>query len=43
VQAIDSAALELYVAYRHYSADLKGVSYGVQDFDTVFSGAKISF
>lgn len=43
VQAIDSAALELYIAYRHYSADLKGTTVTVQDFDTVFSGAKISF
>lgn len=43
VQAIDSAALELYVAYRHYEADLKGTTLTVEDFDTVFSGAKISF
>lgn len=43
VQAIDSAALELYVAYRHYEADLKGTTVVVEDFDTVFSGAKISF
>lgn len=43
VQAIDSAALELYVAYRHYEADLKGTTLAVDDFDTVFSGAKISF
>jgi hypothetical protein len=45
VQAIDAAALELYVAYRHYSADLKtsGTAVSVEDFDTVFSGAKISF
>jgi predicted porin len=43
VQAIDAAALELYVAYRHYEADLKGTTVTVEDFDTVFSGAKISF
>ncbi len=43
VQAIDSAALELYVAYRHYEADLKGTALTVEDFETVFSGAKISF
>jgi len=43
IQAIDSAALELYVAYRHYEADLKGTALNVEDFDTVFSGAKISF
>lgn len=43
IQTIDAAALDLYIAYRHYSADLKGVALNVDDFDTVFSGAKISF
>lgn len=43
IQTIDAAALDLYIAYRHYSADLKGVAVNVEDFDTVFSGAKISF
>ena len=43
VQSIDAASLDLYVAYRHYSADLKGVAIDVEDYDTVFSGAKISF
>jgi len=47
IQDFDAAALQLYVAYRHYSADLKtavGVAaIDTEDFDTVFSGAKISF
>jgi hypothetical protein len=44
VQAIDAAAMEVYIAYRHYSADLTGAgAFDVEDFDTVFSGAKISF
>ncbi len=43
VQAIDAAALEVYIAYRHYEADLKGTALNVENFDTVFSGAKISF
>jgi predicted porin len=45
IQSIDAAALDLYIAYRHYEADVNGLPAGlsVQDFDTVFSGAKISF
>jgi hypothetical protein len=45
IQTIDAAALDLYIAYRHYSADIKtaGPAVAVEDFDTVFSGAKISF
>jgi len=47
IQDIDAAALQLYVAYRHYSADLTtrtGVAaIDTEDFQTVFSGAKISF
>lgn len=46
VQTIDAAALDLYIAYRHYSADLTGsggAGLYAEDFDTVFSGAKISF
>lgn len=46
IQTIDAAALDLYIAYRHYSADLTlagGAKASVEDFDTVFSGAKISF
>lgn len=48
IQSFDSAALDLYIAYRDYEADLytaaspNGVS-GVDGFQTVFSGAKISF
>ncbi|MCC7252188.1 porin [Hyphomicrobium sp.] len=48
VQSIDAAALDLYVSYRNYEADLftaaspGGVS-GVDEFQTVFAGAKISF
>jgi hypothetical protein len=48
VQAIDAAALELYISYRHYGVDIttvgapNGVT-GLEDFQTVFSGAKISF
>ncbi|MEI9902342.1 MAG: hypothetical protein WDN31_22225 [Hyphomicrobium sp.] len=45
VQTIDAAALELYISYRHYDADVTTTA-GVLDtkaFDTVFSGAKISF
>lgn len=50
VQTIDAAALELYVAYRHYEADVTVRTAGgaiadlsTEDFNTVFSGAKISF
>lgn len=51
IQSIDAAALDLYIAYRHYEADLElggNLAGGrgdltVKDFDTVFSGAKISF
>jgi hypothetical protein len=48
VQNIEAAALDLYISYRHYSAEITttgapgGVS-GLDDFQTVFSGAKISF
>ena len=47
IQTIDAAALDLYITYRHYDADLalkSGVAIDAsQSFDTVFSGAKISF
>jgi hypothetical protein len=47
VQSFDAAALDLYISYRHYEADLYdagGVAItGVDDFQTVFGGAKINF
>lgn len=46
IQSIDAAALDLYISYRHYEADLYaagGRVSGVEDFQTVFTGAKISF
>jgi predicted porin len=48
VQNIEAAALDLYISYRHYSADIytaasPGGASGADDFQTVFSGAKISF
>ena len=48
VQSIDAAALDLYISFRQYSADIYTVASpngapGVDEFKTVFSGAKISF
>jgi hypothetical protein len=48
VQNIEAAALDLYISYRQYSADIytaasPGGVTGVDGFQTVFSGAKISF
>lgn len=47
IQSIDAAALDLYISYRNYEADLYDVSgasiAGVDGFQTVFGGAKISF
>jgi predicted porin len=46
VQTIDAAALDLYIAYRHYEADAwtaPATKLSLESFDTVFSGAKISF
>jgi hypothetical protein len=48
VQAIDSAAMEMYLAYRHYEADdfkLNGVDVttNVDEFDAVLMGARIKF
>jgi len=46
IQSIEAAALDLYIVYRHYSADATsttGTAMSIEDFDTVYSGAKISF
>jgi hypothetical protein len=48
VQSIDAAALDVYISFRQYSADIYTVASpngasGVDEFKTVFSGAKISF
>lgn len=47
IQSIDAAALDLYISYRHYTADVTTTGgtriSGVDDFQTVFGGAKISF
>lgn len=43
IQTIDAAALDLYIAYRHYEVDVHTAGVSIADYDTVFSGAKISF
>jgi hypothetical protein len=47
IQSIDAAAMDLYISYRNYEADLFDTAgariSGVEDFQTVFGGAKISF
>jgi hypothetical protein len=47
IQSVDAAALDLYIAYRHYEADLgplvAGGTVNAEDFQTVFTGAKIQF
>jgi hypothetical protein len=47
IQSIDAAALDLYIAYRHYEADVTTTGgakiTGIDNFQTVFGGAKISF
>ncbi len=51
VQAIDNAAMEIYVAYRHYEADIKAFdgagdavdTNSVPDIDSVMGGARIRF
>ncbi|MBL8566790.1 MAG: hypothetical protein JNM89_13840 [Hyphomicrobiaceae bacterium] len=46
VQNIDAAAMELYLGYRHFEADLlnnAGAAIPTQDIDTVYSGARIQF
>jgi len=51
VQHIESAEMQIYLGYRHHTADFELVdaagnrvaSEGVEDFDTVISGAKIAF
>jgi len=45
IQSIDAAALDLYIAYRHYEADAYAgpAKLSLEDFDTVFAGSKISF
>ena len=51
VQHVDAAAMELFLAYRRYAAEItspteKGEFYGTRsldDFDVVMSGARIRF
>jgi hypothetical protein len=50
VQHIDAAAMELFVAYRRYSAEVTSPEYGeirgtesLGDFDVLMSGARIRF
>ncbi|MGI9388058.1 MAG: porin, partial [Methyloligellaceae bacterium] len=48
VQAIDNAAMELYIGYRHFEVDqfdINGVANAVsfEDFDVVITGARIKF
>ncbi len=43
VQNIDSAAMELYIGYRNFSASLKDSSVSLQDIDVVAAGARIKF
>ncbi len=44
-QNIDAAATELYLNYRHFSADIKAGGAGVptEDFDAVIGGARVKF
>lgn len=45
-QRIDAAAMDLYLAYYHWTPDIKdasGVSYDLEDMSAVISGAKIRF
>jgi fermentation-respiration switch protein FrsA (DUF1100 family) len=41
VQNIDAAAMELFLAYKNYSADVPGEN--IKDFDVVLGGARIKF
>jgi predicted porin len=46
VQNIENAAMDLYVIYRHAEGDFvngQGVSFNLDDFDMVISGARIQF
>ncbi len=45
VQQIDAAAMELYLGYRHFEADLStgAATVATDDIDTVYSGARIQF
>jgi hypothetical protein len=42
VQHIDAAAMEVFLSYKRFSADIAGVI-DVDDFDVVMSGARIRF
>ena len=42
VQHIDAAAMELYLAYKHYNLDAPGIT-GINDQDYVFAGGRIKF
>jgi hypothetical protein len=51
VQNIDAAAMEVFLAYRRYAAELENIpggglganAFSVQDFDVVMGGARIRF
>ena len=44
-QNVDAAATELYLNYRHFSADVTadGAGLAIEDFDAVIAGARMKF